>query len=234
MPPGCGGSKDAVVEAQPLHLAQQSLLVQKDQIETGQILKAEETETSIKMACAQERVVVYLGASAPVHATHTRMIRALLDEGFHRVFVYILAWNPDRAGAPPPTPSQRALLWLSISGTACKAGLRPCHHATPLNNPAHSTNAKLLVPLVPLVPLLPLLPLLHTGTAILIPTFYPPTHLYRCVPGRCDGPVWCDAAGQMASRVSDCGPGEGAHRLCYARRRGRRQDARDAWPGCSS
>ena len=51
------------------------------------------------MATADEqRVLVYLGASAPVHATHTRLVRALLDEGADKVFVFLLRWSPDRHG----------------------------------------------------------------------------------------------------------------------------------------
>ena len=43
-------------------------------------------------------VAVYLGASQPVHGTHTSMVKALLEEGHATVFVFLLRWRPERFG----------------------------------------------------------------------------------------------------------------------------------------
>ena len=68
-----------------------------------------------------ERAVVYLGASAPVHATHTRMIRALIDEGFDHVFVFILCWSPDRHGVTAESGAAQLAKWLLGFPTADRA-----------------------------------------------------------------------------------------------------------------
>jgi hypothetical protein len=67
---------------------------------------------SKKPKIAVPRAVVYLGASAPVHATHTRLIRSLLDEGHDHVFVFILAWSPDRAGVSAEAGTTQLATWL--------------------------------------------------------------------------------------------------------------------------
>lgn len=59
-----------------------------------------------------QRCVVYLGASAPVHATHTNLIQSLLDEGFDRVFIFILRWSPDRAGVTAEAGAAQLAKWL--------------------------------------------------------------------------------------------------------------------------
>lgn len=67
---------------------------------------------SAKSTGQSERCLVYLGASAPVHATHTRLIRESLDEGFDRVFVFILCWSPDRAGVAAGPAAAQLAQWL--------------------------------------------------------------------------------------------------------------------------
>jgi len=65
-----------------------------------------------KAKVAAARAVVYLGASAPVHATHTRLIRSLLDEGHDHVFIFILAWSPDRHGVTAEAGEAQLAKWL--------------------------------------------------------------------------------------------------------------------------
>ena len=65
-----------------------------------------------KAKVAAEKAVVYLGASAPVSAVHTRMIRSLLDEGHDHVFVFILCWSPDRAGVTAENGAKQLATWL--------------------------------------------------------------------------------------------------------------------------
>ena len=67
---------------------------------------------SKKAKTAAPRAVVYLGASAPVSAVHTRMIRALLDEGHDHIFVFILCWSPDRAGVTADNGVEQLAKWL--------------------------------------------------------------------------------------------------------------------------
>ena len=64
---------------------------------------------------APDRVVVYLGASAPVHATHVRLVRALLDEGHDRVFVFLLCWSPDRAGVSAESGAAQLRTWCAAA-----------------------------------------------------------------------------------------------------------------------
>ena len=58
------------------------------------------------------KAVVYLGASSPVHKTHTALIRALLDEGHDHVFIFILCWSPDRFGATAAAGTAQLAKWL--------------------------------------------------------------------------------------------------------------------------
>jgi len=63
---------------------------------------------------AVERVCVYLGASAPVSGIHTNLARALLDEGFDRVFIFLLRWSPARHGVSPDTAEAQLRKWLLL------------------------------------------------------------------------------------------------------------------------
>ena len=79
---------------------------------------AETTDNGFGMGAGAEaehsqRVVVYLGASQPVHSTHTRMIRALLDQGHHRVFVFLLRWRPERFGTSASSGAAQLRKWLA-------------------------------------------------------------------------------------------------------------------------
>ena len=58
------------------------------------------------------KVVAYLGPSCSVHATHTRMVRLLLDEGHDRVFIFLLRWR-----TVPPIQSHSFLLLLPYNIT---------------------------------------------------------------------------------------------------------------------
>ncbi|CAE8628924.1 unnamed protein product [Polarella glacialis] len=60
-----------------------------------------------------ERVAVYLGASQPVHRTHTKLVRALLDAGHDRVFVFLLRWRPERFGISADTAAEHLRKWLA-------------------------------------------------------------------------------------------------------------------------
>mmetsp|Transcript_122938 Transcript_122938/g.393848 ORF Transcript_122938/g.393848 Transcript_122938/m.393848 type:complete len:259 (+) Transcript_122938:66-842(+) len=62
---------------------------------------------------SQQRVVVYLGASQPVHVTHMRLVRALLDEGHDRVFVFLLRWRPERFGTSADAATGQLRRWLA-------------------------------------------------------------------------------------------------------------------------
>eukprot|EP00928_Gymnodinium_smaydae_P043730 TRINITY_DN29249_c0_g2_i1.p1 TRINITY_DN29249_c0_g2~~TRINITY_DN29249_c0_g2_i1.p1 ORF type:complete len:642 (+),score=147.78 TRINITY_DN29249_c0_g2_i1:79-2004(+) len=62
------------------------------------------------------RVVVYLGASQPVHATHVRLVRTLLSEGHDRVFVFLLRWRPERFGTSADSAAEHLRGWLSAEG----------------------------------------------------------------------------------------------------------------------
>jgi len=64
---------------------------------------------------ATERVCVYLGASSPVNAAHTRLVRAAFDEGFDRVFVFLLRWSPARHGTSPESGENMLRKWLTAS-----------------------------------------------------------------------------------------------------------------------
>jgi len=72
------------------------------------------------MAAGPPRAVVYLGASSPVHATHTRLVRALLDE-FDVVFVFLLTWTPDRAGTSASAGAAQLRKWLAALPAAEQA-----------------------------------------------------------------------------------------------------------------
>ena len=67
------------------------------------------------------RVVVYLGASSPVHVTHTKLVRSLLDEGFDKVFVFLLYWTPDRAGISAEAGAEQLRKWLMALPAADRA-----------------------------------------------------------------------------------------------------------------
>ena len=54
----------------------------------------------------------YLGSSAPVHATHTRLVRSLLDDGHEHVFIFLLSWSPDRAGTTAEAGAAQLGTWL--------------------------------------------------------------------------------------------------------------------------
>lgn len=75
------------------------------------------------------RVVVYLGASAPVHATHTKLIETLV-EGFDKVFIFILAWSPDRAGVTASAGAAQLNKWLLGFPTEGKINRNLCHART--------------------------------------------------------------------------------------------------------
>eukprot|EP00929_Paragymnodinium_shiwhaense_P106105 TRINITY_DN7123_c0_g1_i1.p1 TRINITY_DN7123_c0_g1~~TRINITY_DN7123_c0_g1_i1.p1 ORF type:complete len:637 (+),score=110.72 TRINITY_DN7123_c0_g1_i1:85-1995(+) len=60
-----------------------------------------------------QRVVVYLGASAPVHITHMRLVRSLLDEGHDRIFIFLLRWRPERFGTSPDAGAEQLQKWLA-------------------------------------------------------------------------------------------------------------------------
>ena len=71
------------------------------------------TPAAAAVACAGDkmRVAVYLGASQPVHGTHTAMVRALLDAGHQTVFLFLLRWRPERFGTSAAGLDVCAKLW---------------------------------------------------------------------------------------------------------------------------
>lgn len=60
-----------------------------------------------------KRIAVYLGASQPVHGTHTKLVRALLDAGHDRVFVFLLRWHPERFGISADAGAEQLRKWLA-------------------------------------------------------------------------------------------------------------------------
>jgi hypothetical protein len=59
-----------------------------------------------------QKVLVYLGASSPVSATHFRMAKALLGEsGVDKVFVFLLRWRPERFGISADSGAEQLRKW---------------------------------------------------------------------------------------------------------------------------
>eukprot|EP00931_Biecheleriopsis_adriatica_P059206 TRINITY_DN35391_c0_g1_i1.p1 TRINITY_DN35391_c0_g1~~TRINITY_DN35391_c0_g1_i1.p1 ORF type:complete len:637 (+),score=123.42 TRINITY_DN35391_c0_g1_i1:58-1968(+) len=62
---------------------------------------------------SSQRVAVYLGASSPVHITHVRLVRALLDEGHDYIFIFLLRWRPERFGISADSGADQLRKWLT-------------------------------------------------------------------------------------------------------------------------
>lgn len=75
------------------------------------------------MAPDAKSVVVYLGASQPVHRTHVHLVRSLLDAGHDRVFVFLLRWRPERFGTSADAAADTLREWLAKLSPADQARL---------------------------------------------------------------------------------------------------------------